>query len=154
MPSPAPHLPPSRRARAALLAALLAPLALPGPARADCNSDFGALMSKRMAQIGELNTNSKKNGGKLDPATACPKLRAVAAIEGELVSYIQKNKAWCNMPDDLEDKMTATRAKTAGIAAKACAFAVKEKQMQQQAATQQAQQAAQQPTVKLPTGPL
>ena len=108
-------------------------------------------MSKRMAEVAALNGNSKNNGGKLDPASACPRLRNLAAIEGQLVSYMQKNKDWCNMPDDLVEKMTASRAKSAGFATKACSFAAKMKEMQQQQATQQVQQ---QPAVKLPTGPL
>ncbi len=140
----------SRPIRTLGAAAVLAALLSPGLARADCNEDFGKLMSKRMSQINALNVNSKKNGGKLDPAAACPELRTLASTEGELVSYIQKNKDWCNIPDDLLQKMTDSRAKTSGFAAKACTFAVKLKQQQQQA-TQQAQQ---QPTVKLPTGPL
>ena len=146
---------PSRQARRLAAAVLLAALVMPGVARADCNEDFGKLMSKRMGEINALNANSKKNGGKLDPAAACPQLRSLAETEGVIVSYIQKNKDWCAIPDDLLDKMSASRVKTAGVATKACTFAVKLKQMQQQQATQQAQQAAaQQQTVKLPTGPL
>lgn len=147
---------PSRSARTLAIAALLLAVALPSVARADCNADFGKLMSKRMAEVAALNSNSKNNGGKLDPASACPRLRSLAAIEGELVSYIEKNKDWCNMPDELVEKMTASRAKTAGFATKACSFAAKMKQMQQQQATQQAQQQQQiqQQAVKLPTGPL
>ena len=153
MPTTTPR-PSSRLARTLRAAAVLACLPLlPGLARADCNTDFGKLMSKRMTQIGALNGNSKSHGGKLDPAAACPMLRSLAATEGEIVSYVQKNKDWCNMPDDLAQKMSETRAKTASIAVKACSFAVKMKQMQQQQATQQAQQQQQQ-TVKLPAGPL
>ena len=153
MPSLAPRPLPSRLARPLAAATVLAALALPGVAKADCNEDFGKLMSKRMAEVAALNGNSKNNGGKLDPASACPRLRNLAAIEGQLVSYMQKNKDWCNMPDDLVEKMTASRAKSAGFAAKACSFAAKMKEMQQQQATQQIQQQQQQ-AVKLPAGPL
>jgi hypothetical protein len=122
-------------------------------ALADCNEDFGKLMAKRMAEIGALNKISKGNGGKLDPIAACPRLRELAAAEGEVVAYMNKNKDWCNLPDDLVEKMTASRAKTASVAVKACGFAVKMKQMQKQQ-QQQAQQGQQEQAVKLPTGPL
>ena len=128
-------------------------LAAAGAARADCNSDFAALMNKRMTEIGALNKISKAGGGKLDPIAACPRLRNLASAEGEVVSYMSKNKDWCNLPDDIVSKMTATHAKTVSYAAKACSFAGKVKQMQQmqqkQAQTQQQEQA-----VQLPTGPL
>lgn len=149
----APRVFPSRLARLLPAAAVAAALA-PGAARADCNAEFGALMAKRTAQIASLNTSAKGTGGKLDPIAACPKLRTLAAIEGQLADYVQKNQAWCGMPEDLAAKMVSSRTRTAGIAAKACTFAVKLKQAQQQQAAQQAQQAQQQPVVKLPAGPL
>lgn len=121
-----------------------------GAARADCGTDFAAMMSKRMNEINALNKISKSNGGKLDPVAACPRLKNLAAAEGEVVSYMTKNKDWCNLPDDMVDKMTATRAKTASLAGKACTFAVKMKQAQQQQANQQQQEQV----VKLPAGPL
>ena len=135
--------------RIVLLAAVTA--ATSGVARADCNEDFGKLMARRMSQVTALNAISKANGGKLDPVAACPRLKALAAIETEVVAYMGKNKDWCNLPDDLVSKMTASRAKSASFAVKACGFAVKMKQMQQQQAQQQQQQ---QQVVKLPAGPL
>lgn len=123
---------------------------LAGAALADCNQDFAKLMSKRMVDITALNKISKANGGKLDPIAACPRLRSLAAAEGEVVAYMTKNKDWCNLPDDLVQKMSASRSKTASIAVKACSFAVKLKKAQQQQASQQQQEQA----IKLPTGPL
>ncbi|WP_245504252.1 hypothetical protein [Lichenihabitans psoromatis] len=137
--------------RVAVLA--IAGTACAGAAMADCNDDFAKLMSKRMSEIGALNKISKSNGGKLDPIAACPRLKSLSAAEGEVVNYMTKNKEWCGLPDDLIEKMTASRAKTASIAVKACSFAVKMKQAQQQQA-QQAQQGQQEQAVKLPTGPL
>ncbi len=134
-----------------LLIASLAVLATAGAARADCNADFAAMMSKRMAEINALNKISKANGGKLDPVAACPRLKSLAVAEGEVVGYMTKNKDWCNLPDDVVEKMTATRAKTASLAGKACTFAVKMKEAEQQQAQQQQQQ---QQAVKLPSGPL
>lgn len=125
-----------------------------GLAHADCNADFGALMSKRMVQIEALNKNSKSHGGKLDPVAACPQLRNLAAAEGQVVAYIEKNKEWCGLPDDIAEKMTATHTKTEGFAAKACGFVAKMKQMQAEQQKQAQSQQQQEPAIKLPTGPL
>ena len=127
-----------------------AAILVPVTARADCGTDIQALMNKRMAQVAVLNQNTKAHAGKLDPTTACPQLRNLAAIEGQVVAYMTKNKDWCSLPDDLIGKMTESRARTSGVAAKACDFAVKIKKAQEQQATA----ATQQPAVKLPTGPL
>ena len=143
----------ARRRPAVVSIALL--LGTLGVAQADCNADFAALMGKRMVEIDALNKISKAHGGKLDPVAACPRLRSLAAAEGAVVAYIEKNKEWCGLPDDIADKMSATRAKTEGFAGKACSFAAKIKDMQAQQ-QRQAQSQQQQPeqTVKLPTGPL
>ncbi len=132
-----------------MTASVLAPVM----ARADCGEDLGVLMKKRLADVAVLNQITKSHGGKLEPTSACPKLRSLAAAEGEVVAYMTKNKDWCSIPDDLIGKMTESRARTAGIAAKACDFAVKIKKMQEQQA-QSVQQQQQQQALKLPTGPL
>lgn len=129
-------------------------VATAGVAQADCNADFAALMSKRIVQIEALNKNSKSHGGKLDPVSACPQLRNLAAAEGQVVAYIEKNKEWCGLPDDIADKMTATHSKTEGFAAKACGFVAKMKQMQAEQQKQAQSQQQQEPAIKLPTGPL
>ncbi len=129
-------------------------LLVPTLARADCGDDLGALMKKRMVQVTALNQITKTHGGKLEPISACPRLRALAAAESQVVAYMTKNKDWCSLPDDLVAKMSQSRARTASVAVKACDFAVKIKKMQTQQ-SQQAQQAAnQQPVLKLPAGPL
>jgi hypothetical protein len=142
--------------RLALLAlALSAPLILaPLAARADCSEDLGALMKKRMADVAALNQISKAHGGKLDPTSACPRLRSLAAAEGQVVAYMSKNKEWCSIPDDLVTKMTESRTRTAGFAVKACDFAVKIKKMQAQQAVAAQQQQQQTQALKLPAGPL
>ena len=127
-----------------------------GAARADCGPDIAALMSKRTTAIAAINQNTKAHAGKLDPVTACPKLRILAAVEGEVVAYMVKNKDWCSIPDDLVGKMTESRGRTSSVAVKACDFAVKIKKMQEQQAQvgAQQQQQQQQQAIKLPTGPL
>ncbi len=147
----------SRQPSAVAGAVALAALLLSGAARADCNTDLGSLMAKRMTDIAALNKITKANGGKLDPITACPRLRSLAANEATVVAYMNKNKEWCSIPDDLVGKMTQSRARSAAFAVKACDFAVKIKKMQQQqaqAGAAQQQQQQQQQAIKLPAGPL
>ncbi len=140
--------------RPSVAAITAAALLVPTLARADCGDDLGALMKKRMAQVTALNQITRTHGGKLEPISACPRLKALAVAEAEVVAYMTKNKDWCSLPDDLVAKMSQSRARTASVAVKACDFAVKIKKMQTQQA-QQAQQAAnQQPVLKLPAGPL
>jgi len=119
----------------AVVTGLLVVAALLGPtaAWADCNADLGALA---------------------DPVAACPQLKALAAAQGAVVSYMTKNKDWCSLPDDLIAKTAGAQAQINGFAAKACGMIAKIKEMQAKAAQQQAAQASQVPALKLPTGPL
>ena len=94
--------PPSPRPFAGLLAGVLAAALLaPATARADCNADMGALAAKRGVINAELEKNKKAHSGKIDPVTACPQLKALASAQRAMVSYMQKNKDWCGLPDDL-----------------------------------------------------
>ena len=106
-------------------------------------------MKKRLDAIALVNKASKTTDNKLDPISACPKLKTLASAEGEANAYLQKNKDWCNIPPDFLEKMSASYSKSSSFAAKACALAVQVKKMQ----TQQAQQ-QQEAAPKLPAGPL
>ena len=121
-----------------------------GSARADCQEDITKMMKRRLEAVAAVNNAGKAAGGKLDPIAACPRLKSLAAIEGEANAYMQKNKDWCNLPGEFVDKMSASYSKTSGFAAKACSIAVQVKKMQQQQQAQQQQEAA----PKLPAGPL
>ena len=140
-----------RRYRGSLVAASAAVVLAASfiPAHADCKEDVEKLMTRRMGEVAQLNKISKANGGKLDPAAACPRLRSLASVEAEATAYFTKNQDWCNLPPDFAGKMAAAHAKTVGFANKACSFAAKVKQMQQQQAQQQQDAAP-----KLPSGPL
>jgi hypothetical protein len=117
-----------------------------------CQTDFQRLTQKRMAQIGALNNLSKSGKGKMDPVAACPIARNLAAAEGEMLNYMNKNKDWCAIPDNVIDNFKQARAKTQNFASQACGVAAKVKKMQEQ----QRQQAAnpQNAPAKLPAGPL
>lgn len=143
----------SRLASSAAIGAALGLMISAGGALAgDCNTDIGALSQKRQLYIEKLNGLAKATKGKLDPVASCPTLRELVKAEGNLLSYLEANKNWCNIPDEAVANMKAADGKSQAFATQACALAVKVKQ-------QQAQQQAQGATLgveaqKLPTGPL
>ena len=120
-------------------------------AHADCAADLGALAQKRAAINALLESNKKAHGGKIDPVSACPQLKSLASAQAAVVSYMQKNKDWCSLPDELVTQSAKAQSQIAGFAVKACGFVAQMKKMQEQAAQQQA---AQVPQLKLPAGPL
>lgn len=117
----------------------------------DCNEDIGNLTKKRQAIIDQLNHLAKGGKNQLDPIAACPKLRALVAAEHDLVAYLTKNKDWCAVPDDAMRNITASTAKSGGVANQACAAAAQMKKAQEQQATGGLNAP---PGQKLPTGPL
>ena len=91
----------------------------------------------------------------MDPIAACPKIKSLAAVEGELSAYMSKNKDWCSFSEETIAQLETTRGRTAAFANQACAVAAKVKKMQQQEATASTQGQQQQPQIKpLPSGPL
>ena len=140
------------------LAALMAFGAALSPALAqeaggtDCQGDIGKLQQKREAQIASLNSLSKSGKGKLDPVAACPKLKTLASIESQILSYMTKNQSWCDIPDNVLQNVKEGRDKTSGFAGQACKFAAMARKAQQQAASGAGQGAP--PVARLPTGPL
>jgi hypothetical protein len=122
--------------------------ALVGSARADCNEDMGKIMQRRETLIQELNASAKATKGKLDPTSACPRLRKLAVMENELLAYMTKNKEWCAIPDSAIENATAGHAKTAQTATQACNIAEQIKKAQEQQANGGAG------PQKLPAGPL
>lgn len=139
--------------RAAALASL-AGLLWAGDALAQsCQEDFQKLSQRRMGQIQVLNNLGKAGKGKMDPMAACPASRKLAAIEGEMLAYMEKNKEWCSIPDNVVDGFKQARAKTLQFSGQACAFAAKAKKMQEMQ-RQQAASGGMMAPPKLPSGPL
>ncbi len=136
----------------ALLGALALLVALAGAARAgDCNEDIANLSKKRQTFIDQLNQLAKGGKKQLDPIASCPKLRALAAAERELVAYLTKNKDWCNVPEEALQNLTMSSGKTGQVANQACKVAEQIKKAQEQQATGGP---GQPPAPKLPAGPL
>ncbi|MBI1866845.1 MAG: hypothetical protein HYS06_00860 [Methylocystis sp.] len=125
----------------------------PGVASAQsCQDDLQKLSQRRMGQIAALNQLGKAGKGKMDPGGACSMGRRLVAIETEMLSYMEKNKDWCAIPDATVDGFKEARAKTEGFAAKACAAVAQAKKMQEE--SQRGATAGQTPAQKLPAGPL
>ena len=116
----------------------------------DCNQDIGALTKKRQDILDELNKLAQGGKKQLEPVAACPKLRALVAVEHELLAYLTKNKDWCAVPDEAFQSISASTGKSGKVANQACTVAAKMKKAQEQ----QASGALNAPQPKLPAGPL
>ena len=116
----------------------------------DCNQDIAALTKKRQGVIDQLNQLAQGGKKQLDPIASCPKLRALVAVEHELLAYLTKNKDWCAVPDEAFQNISASTGKSAKVAGQACAVAAQMKKAQER----QASGALNAPQQKLPSGPL
>ena len=126
-----------------------------GPsASSGCEADMGRLQQKRNGAIQSINAMVKGGKKKLDPATACPKFRNLAAVETEMKNWMVKNKDWCSIPDEVIESMKQGFARTPQIAAQACNAAAQMRKMQQQGARQAQGGGGPAPAAKLPSGPL
>ena len=138
-----------------LTAALIVALSLGGalaafPARAQsCGEDLQKLSQKRLAELEMINglvDAARKKRTQLDPAVFCAKSAGLNAAENAMIAYMEKNKDWCQIPDEVVDQLKANHAKSVAFSAKACKVAAEIKKKQQEGAAAQAQ--------ALPTGPL
>ncbi|MBX9760893.1 MAG: hypothetical protein K2Y29_19100, partial [Beijerinckiaceae bacterium] len=134
--------------RPALVVAAFAAFGVSGALAQSCNDDIGGFQQKRKAQMEALSKMTKAEGGKLDPIASCPRLRTLAAVEREMLGYMQKNQSWCSIPEQIIEQVKSGADRTAQIAGQACKIAAQASQMRQQ---QQSQAA---PAPALPRGPL
>lgn len=139
--------------RALLALGLVSLTCLPAAAQGvtDCASDVQQLQSKRQAPIDKLNALNQAGKGKLDPVAACPLFRTLVTSETQLLDYMVKNQAWCDVPEDAITNVRASRDKTKTIAAQACKVAAEALKAQKEGQAGMGG-APQQP--RLPTGPL
>lgn len=126
---------------AAIVAVAAASVALSlGPARADCQEDISKFMKQRDGVIAQLNALAGKNKKKqLDPIAACPKFRSLSSILNETVAYLEKNKDWCAVPDEVLDGARKQRGQFVSTASQACGIAAKIAKMKAQAQRQAAE---------------
>ena len=151
-PSLSPIAPAEPVAPAAPPAAMTAPPAAAPQSAApmsSCETEMMQFQTRRQAQIESLNKLVAAGKGKVDPVATCPKLRSLVSIEGEMRTWMLKQKSWCNIPDEVIENMKEGTGKTSQIAARACEAAAQMKRQQQAPAGLGAP-----PAMKLPTGPL
>ena len=143
---------PRRVRRAALLGFLVAAICGARPALAQsCGDDLQKMAQKREAAMQSINgVVAAAHGKPLDPAIFCAKTGPLISVEGAMLAYMEKNKDWCQVPDDAIAQLKATHAKTIGFSNKACTVAEKIKKMKEQAAQGGGPPQAQ----PLPAGPL
>jgi hypothetical protein len=125
--------------RSALLAlgSVAMSLMLNATARAECADDLKKLTDRRVALLSEINTmaaESRKEKKPMDPAVVCAKAHGLTAAEDALIAYMDKNKDWCGVPDDVFQSLKASHVKTVDFGGKACVAAANMKKMKEQQA--------------------
>jgi hypothetical protein len=66
-------------------------------------------------------------------AAFCSRSAPLNSVESEMIAYMEKNKDWCQVPDDAISALKATHVKSVSFAAKACGVASQIKKMKEQA---------------------
>jgi len=115
-------------------------------AQQSCGEDLKRLSEKRAAELDRVNGLVRAAKGKpIDPAKFCGQSAGLNSTENALIAYMEKNKDWCGVPDQVIASLKANHVKSLAFSAKACAVAAQMKK-QQAAGAPQAQ--------PLPAGPL
>ena len=128
--------------------------AAPAWAQQSCGDDLQKLQQKRQAALQGINDMvAAAKGKQLDPAAFCARSQPLSAVEVQMIAYMEKNKDWCQIPDDVIGQLKATHAKSVGFATKACTVAAQMKKMKEQAAQGGGAGGAPQ-AQPLPAGPL
>jgi hypothetical protein len=127
-------------------------LASPALAEGSCSDDLQKLTARRVSQLSEINAmadTSRKEKKPIDPAVFCAKAHGLTVSEDALLAYMDKNRDWCGIPQEVIDALKASHAKSVEFGGRACVAAAKAKKMQQE------QQAGGTPqATPLPAGPL
>ncbi len=81
-----------------------------------CGDDLQKLSEKRAAALQSINAMvAAAKGKQLDPTVFCTKSQPLNVVENEMLAYMNKNKDWCQIPDDVIDQLKATHAKSLGL---------------------------------------
>ena len=116
-----------------------------------CGDDLQKMAQKREAAMQGINSVVAAAHGKpLDPEVFCVKTGPLISVETAMIAYMEKNKDWCQVPDEALAQLKAAHTKTLGFSGKACTVAQKIKKMKEQAAQGGGPPQAQ----PLPAGPL
>ena len=87
--------------------------AAPSFAQQSCAEDLQKLAQRREAELEIINGLVKAAHGKqLDPAVFCAKSAGLNAAENAMIAYMEKNKDWCQIPDEAIAQLKANHAKS------------------------------------------
>ena len=113
-------------------------LAAAAPASAQVCQEGAKLIKERQEIVQQLN----KAGGKdkrLDPRMACGAFGKLLANGEQSLKWLDTNKDWCQIPDQVVDNLKQEHTKVKEIRGQACQAAAKLTQMEKQARQQQQQ---------------
>jgi hypothetical protein len=119
-------------------------------AQQSCGDDLKRLSDKRTVELNKINQMVQAAKGKpMNPVQFCSQSAGLNSAESALIAYMDKNKDWCGVPDDVIGALKANHVKSLAFSTKACSVAAQMKKQQAAGAANSAPQA--QP---LPAGPL
>jgi hypothetical protein len=109
------------------------------PASAQVCQQGANLVKARQTIVQEINKAGGKDK-KLDPRVACAAFGKLVANGEESLKWLETNKDWCQVPDQVAENLTQEHTKVKEIRTQACQVAAKVEKMQKQAKQQQQQQ--------------
>ena len=118
----------------------------------NCGEDMQKLVQRRVAEMATMKKiadSAKAEHKQIDPEVFCAKSGGLVAADNAVTAYFQKNKDWCQVPDEVIANFKTAATQDAGMSGKACKVAAQLKKMKEQAANGGGPQV--QP---LPAGPL
>jgi hypothetical protein len=127
-------------------------LSMNGASRAQqsCGDDLKRLSDKRTVELTKINQMVQAAKGKpMNPVQFCSVSGGLNAAENALIGYMEKNKDWCSVPDEVIAALKGNHVKSMAFGAKACAVAAQMKKQQAAGAANSAP-----PAQPLPAGPL
>ena len=90
-------------------------------AQQSCGEDLKRLSEKRAAELDRVNNLVRAAKGKpIDPTLFCSQSAGLNSVENAMVSYMEKNKDWCGVPDEVIAALKANHLKSLAFSAKAC----------------------------------
>ena len=118
-------------------------------AQQSCGDDLKRLSEKREAELNKVNGLVHAAKGKpIDPAVFCSQSAGLNTAENALIAYMEKNKDWCGVPDEVLAALKTNHVKSVAFSTKACSVAAQMKKRQEAGASGAPQ------AQPLPAGPL
>jgi len=122
-------------------------------AQQSCGDDLKRLSDKRGVELNHINQMVQASKGKpMNPVVFCNQSAGLNSAENALIAYMEKNKDWCGIPDEVIASLKDNHVKSLAFSNKACTVAA---QFKKQAAARAAGAASSGPQAQpLPAGPL